>query len=462
MKRLLEVREFDIISGNSAFRDDPAVRYCEFFESLKKFALESASRNSGSDVLEFMKPGFRRDIGEFISVRNYVGVIRLGNGCQVQILPKIDCGSAEEPAGVSAKRVFLRMLKCLKDFPGKRLSEASLSADRLDLWEIFIRMFLDETAKLTRQGLKSAYIEQQENISVYRGKLLANHNIRHNAAHKERFFMAFDEYQLNRPENRLIKSALLRLLRLTASYDTAKEIRKLLTAFELVEPSRNFARDFSGVSLDRHTNAYEAPLKWARVFLQNRSFSPFSGSENAISLLFPMEKIFEAYVAANLKRIGAAYDFKISAQDRGCYLFDRLNGEDCRKFALRPDIVLTRTSGIGHRRLERIIIDTKWKRLTNDRSKNYGISQADMYQMFAYAQKYETPEIWLVYPLSREMRFFGEISFESVGAAGNTSCAVSVFPVDLTRITASLEELLARIEERLSRRRAFAHPDYSG
>ena len=71
-------------------------------------------------------------------------------------------------------------------------------------------------------------------------------------------------------------------------------------------------------------------------------------------------------------------------------------------------------------------------------------------------------EIWLVYPLSREMCFFGEISFESVGAAGNTSCAVSVFPVDLTRITASLEELLARIEEQLSRRRAFAHPDYSG
>ena len=124
--------------------------------------------------------------------------------------------------------------------------------------------------------------------------------------------------------------------------------------------------------------------------------------------------------------------------------------------------MLTSTSGTGHRRLERIIIDTKWKRLTNDRSKNYGISQADMYQMFAYAQKYETPEIWLVYPLSRDMRFFGEISFESVGAAGNTSCAVSVFPVDLTRITASLEELLARIEERLSRRRAFAHPDYSG
>jgi 5-methylcytosine-specific restriction enzyme subunit McrC len=170
-----------------------------------------------------------------------------------------------------------------------------------------------------------------------------------------------------------------------------------------------------------------------------------------------MEKVFESYVAKQLKKTLADLNWEISSQDKGYYLFD-----SPRQFALRPDIVITGTGSSDCNRPERIILDTKWKRLVNDRGRNYGISQADMYQMFAYAQKYETPEIWLVYPLSREMRFFGEISFESVGAAGNTSCAVSVFPVDLTRFTASLEELLARIEERLSRRRAFAHPDYSG
>ncbi len=448
MNRLLEVREFDIISGNSSLRGDPNIRYCEFFASLKQFVLEASSRSAGSDALEFMNLSFRRGLGEVISIRNYVGVIRLGNGCQVQILPKIAFGSGEVSAG--EKRVFLKMLQCLKDFPGKRFSEAMLSADRLNLWEIFIRMFLEETAKLVRQGLKSAYLEKQENLGVYRGKLLINDNIRHNAAHKERFFMAFDEYQLNRPENRLIKSALLRLLKLTVSYDTAKEIRQLLTAFELAEPSANIERDFAGSVIDRSTRAYESLLKWARVFLQNRSFTPFSGSGNAFSLLFPMEKVFEAYVAANLKKICAAADLKISVQDRGCYLFDRLNGEALNKFALRPDIVLTRIAGIRHDRPERIIIDTKWKKLTNDRSKNFGISQADMYQMFAYAQKYQTAEIWLIYPMSREMRRSGEIRFESAGADGNISCAVSVFPVDLAQIEASLQELIDKIRERLS------------
>ena len=34
-----------------------------------------------------------------------------------------------------------------------------------------------------------------------------------------------------------------------------------------------------------------------------------------------------------------------------------------------------------------IVMDTKWKRLTDDPYANYGIAQSDMYQMYAYAKK---------------------------------------------------------------------------
>lgn len=69
----------------------------------------------------------------------------------------------------------------------------------------------------------------------------------------------------------------------------------------------------------------------------------------------------------------------MTAQDRGYYLFEEDNR---RVFALRPDIVIVRPDG------HKIIMDTKWKRLISNRETNYGISQADMYQMFAYAKKY--------------------------------------------------------------------------
>lgn len=69
MNRLQEVREFELITGSEAYRDQnvPGIRYCEFFDSLKNFVLENSARNDDSDILEFMKPGFKRNIGEYIS-----------------------------------------------------------------------------------------------------------------------------------------------------------------------------------------------------------------------------------------------------------------------------------------------------------------------------------------------------------------------------------------------------------
>ena len=448
MNRLQEVKEFELITGSEAYRDQnvPGIRYCEFFDSLKNFVQEYSTRNDDSDILEFMKLGFKRNIGEYISIRNYVGVVQLRNGCQLQILPKIDFTAEDDQRSTGTKKIFLKMLRCLKDFPCKKFSNAELAVDRLNLYEIFIRMFVEETAGLVKHGLKSAYIEKQENLTVYKGKLLVNSHIKHNAAHKERFFVEFDEYMLNRPENRLIKSTLLTLLKQTSCGDTAKNIRRLLTAFELVEPSACYERDFSKVSIDRNTGEYEVLMKWAKVFLQHSSFTTFSGSGSAVSLLFPMEKVFESYVAAHLKKICAGKNMKISVQDRCCYLFDRLNGEPYRKFALRPDIVITGPGSSDCNRHERIILDTKWKRLVNDRGRNYGISQADMYQMFAYSQKYQTSEIWLLYPLNNEMRNYETIKFESTGSGGRINCTVSVFFVDLERIESCMQELIEQIE----------------
>jgi 5-methylcytosine-specific restriction enzyme subunit McrC len=132
----------------------------------------------------------------------------------------------------------------------------------------------------------------------------------------------------------------------------------------------------------------------------NQSFTIFSGDTNARALLFPMERVFEAYVAKNLKKILADEDCEISLQDKGYYLFD-----SPRQFPLRPDIVITRGNG------SRIILDTKWKMLVNDQRLNYGIAQEDMYQMYVYSKKYKTSDIWLLYPVNEELESVGNIKF---------------------------------------------------
>lgn len=154
-------------------------------------------------------------------------------------------------------------------------------------------MYLQEVRTLVKHGIKSAYVAKEDNLNFYKGKLKVKEQIERNAAHGERFFVRFDEYQVDRAENRLVKATLLKLQNVTGSTENQKEIRQLLSAFEMVEESTNYQKDFSRVVIDRNTKDYDLLMRWSRVFLLNKSFTTFSGVHNARALLFPMEKVFE-------------------------------------------------------------------------------------------------------------------------------------------------------------------------
>lgn len=415
--KLLEVREFDKISCNPDFKAEYAYLPEDTFHDLQEFIYSFSSDKEYSDALEFLKPGYRRNVGDIISVSNYVGLIQMRNGYQIQVLPKIDLGTDEDNGNQETKRIFLRMLRSIKDFPGKVFNEANLKMDKMTLYEIFINMYLQEVRNLVKRGIKSSYVLQEGNLKFFKGKLAVNENIKLNIAHKERFFVRYDDYLVDRPENRLIKSTLFKLYGITESAENKRDIRRLLTAFEMVNPSTNYQRDFSRVVIDRNTKDYDMLMRWSRVFLLNKSFSTFSGSQNARALLFPMERVFESYIAQQLKKALCDSGCEVTAQDKGHYLFD-----SPKRFALRPDIVITREDG------SKIVLDTKWKSLVNSPQNNYGISQADMYQMYVYSKKYETSEVWLIYPINNEMRGNNEISFKS-----NDGVSVRLFFVDLAR-----------------------------
>ena len=211
--------------------------------------------------------------------------------------------------------------------------------------------------------------------------------------------------------------------------ENSKKIRQLLVFFEMIDASMNYIADFSKVRINRSNKDYETIMQWSKVFLLNKSFTTFSGSNNSRALLFPMEKVYESYVAKYLKKILEKDGWDVSSQDRGYYLFI----EPRLQFALIPDIICKH----GKRT---IIMDTKWKKLINNERINYGISQSDMYQMYAYSKKYKTSEIWLLYPLNDEMKEHSEISFNS--GDGTT---VNIYFVDLENIQSSLEVLRDKI-----------------
>lgn len=443
MIKTLVVKEYDTIVTNESLSDKQGYVYLDerYFLELEQFIKEYVSETDEADILEFMRIGYRRGIGDTITFNSYVGIIELPSGFQIEVLPKISLGSDSNNS--NTKKIFLKMLNCLKDFEGKVFSSASLNADKMNLYEIFIRMYIQETWKLVKRGIKSDYIENEENLSVYKGKLEVNKHISRNAAHKERFYMAFDEYQVNRSENRIIKSTLMKLLRSTKNADNARELRQLLYSFELVDESKNYEKDFSQVSLSRGMSEYDLLIQWSRIFLINKSFTTFSGKNSGKALLFPMEQIFESFVAKHVKRIfeelscGAS---RITAQDQGYYLFD-----EPRKFKLRPDLVV-RNDSLSNRPL--VVMDTKWKRLNHNAASNYGISQADMYQMYAYSKKYNTSEIWLLYPINDGVRDLNSLSFEAIKAE-QTKVSVRIFFIDLANYEGSIRTLYNKIYNEL-------------
>ena len=424
MRKLFEVKEFDSIICNSDYKDNDSYKYLvkKQFENLEMFIHEFSGSEENADALDFMRIDYRRNVGDRITVKNYVGLIQMKDGFQVQILPKISFGEEEDSGNARTKRIFLRMLRSMKDFPSKIFNDASLKVEQMNLYEIFINMYLQEVRHLVKRGIKSAYVSQEDNLRYYKGKLLVGQHLRANLVHKERFYVGYEEFLSNSPENRLVKSTLEKLQKITSSAENSKEIRQLLTAFELVESSTNYQKDFSKVVIDRNTKDYEMLMQWSKVFLMNKSFTTFSGSTTSRALLFPMESVYESYVSQQMKKVFRPDGWDISTQDKGHYLF--MNPR--KKFALRPDIVLTKDD-------HTVIMDTKWKNLINNEKKNYGISQSDMYQMYAYSKKYKTSEIWLLYPINDEMRNSKPIKFDS--GDGTT---VNLFFVDVANIEDSL------------------------
>lgn len=390
------------------------------FDALETLLLKN--QQGDAQASDFLSLSIRR--GEkVISAKNYVGLIVLQDGTNIEILPKVAGATKEQ-----TRQIFRDMLSTMRDLPFKSFQKAHLQSDKLSLLEVFIAAFLSETGALIKRGLKHGYVEHAGNERFLKGRLDFDQQIRQNLVRKERFFIEYDEFEINRPENRLIKSALQFVLRKSRDANNLRDCRRYLQVLEEVEPSADPASDLTRCTGSRIMREYDIVLQWCRILLMNRSITMFKGTEVAIALLYPMEQLFESYVAAKLRRALKA-PYRITAQDTGYYLFDAPK----KQFALRPDIVI-------HRPDERcVVMDTKWKVLSPYQT-NYGISQSDMYQMYAYHKKYKPKEVVLIYPYDPSIGEADKV-LEFKAIEGDDVCVKAIF-FDLLNVDKSVEWIL--------------------
>ena len=385
-KKVITIVEywFIAIESNIQCPDWSAYVNKKTFNELKSFV----DNNEADWVFSYIK---KWPFWYVLVAQNFVWVIETKCWTLIEILPKIT-NTTNNSDIEKTRQIFLRMIKTLKDSPFKNLDEASLRNQKFPILEIFIELFLWELSALVKKWIKKNYITKVDNLKFVKWKLKIRENIVTNIVDKSKFVCEYDDFSENITENKLIKTCLLKLQKLSLSEKNKKLITLFLNVFSGIWISKNIKNDLKVIDhINRLNNYYLPTLKWVKLFLSDESVVNFSWQTTSLSLLFPMEKIFESYVANRLKKRMGTH--RIDTQDSSFFLLRDVNNK--WSFRLRPDIVIDKNNP------ENVIIaDTKRKKLdSNSRIKKYSwINEDDVYQMLAYKVTYKSKRLYLIYP----------------------------------------------------------------
>jgi len=345
------------------------------------------------------------------AVNNYVGVIQTNN-VTLEILPKIYDDEAKGEVKQKNRNILNKMLLKINRLPTEiKGSQANLDAMKdMNIFEVFISMFANSIEDLIQKGIKSDYITVEDNLNYLKGKIQFSNHIRYNLAHKEKFYVEFDEYIEDRVENRLLKTCINFLLDKSKNNENQSKLREQLFFFDKVSYSTNIEYDLSCVvDLQRGMEYYDLPLKFAKIFLKHESFTPTRGDNAGFSFLFPMDKIFESYVEELLK--DCQNENKISqltTNYKGTNKETLLTSEDYKYkniIGLEPDYTFYKGDNF-------IVSDAKWKLIEevekNNEIKNE-IKREDIYQIYSYMNYFGANTSYIFAPKTNESTEVGFI-----------------------------------------------------
>ena len=345
----------------------------------------------------------------------YCGVIQLDD-LTLEILPKI---YGKESDSGACRLALVKMLEKARLLQSHRIGQADIHVQRHTLLDVFILQFCDELQQQLVQGKIREYVSREENLPVVRGRLLVSQQFKYNLAHRERLYCRYDELSEDILLNRIIRYTLKLLLPMSKSGVARKAVTEQLMGFDAVEDEVISLDAFSRLIQNRHTTRYQNIVAQCRMFIQGLSPDVFHGKAQACSLLFDMNKLFESWVAAMLRKPAWEQGLKLREQGPRRYLAYR---EDLGRevFQMKPDIAL-----LDHANEVVFIADAKWKLLNPEEAK-LGISQADLYQMQAYSSRYGVKKLALYFPAQR-----GLTEIRRLRLKGVAECEVVIQPVDV-------------------------------
>lgn len=329
----------------------------------------------------------------WLRLDNYVGVLESPCGTRIEILPKHVRGETDI---VTARKVLAQMLRHGLRLPVRDTGPTALQTFDAPISEWIIEQFLRELDLLVRRGLRFDYNTVEDELRFLRGRVRVAQQIRQPVGRQHLFQIEHQVFDANRPENRLIASALDKAASITSLPNNWRRAHELAHQLLEVHRSSDVAGDFRCWSRDRLMSHYGIVRPWCELIIGGRNPLSALGQWTGRSLLFPMEKVFERFVEACLRRRlphGAILRTQAASHFLG------RQGER-RMFQLRPDYLIEHEGATW-------VVDAKWKLIDSaDVANNYGLSQGDFYQLFAYGKRYlpRGGQLVLVFPGSERFR----------------------------------------------------------
>jgi 5-methylcytosine-specific restriction enzyme subunit McrC len=329
-----------------------------------------------------------------IRANNFVGFIQNGEEV-IEIYPKVFrqhfSNPSENEKMLMLRHIFYWFSYCRKwNFP---FNQASLDTIEIDEFpELIINLIANQFLETISKQPLTMYQEVEEALITPRGSInfkryisgsLSNGNFQNIECDYEPFL--FDN-----KVNRVIKYCSRLLMKQTKFSENLRMLQDVVFILDEVEDLHCSLHDLDKISLNTFFEDYSVLLDSCKLILSQQLYSSNTYDLSQWCLLFPMEYIFEDFLAGFLEN-KFSLDWKVEYQKSDEYL-----SNNPKVFNMQHDIFLTSRHGSKRK----VIIDTKYK-IRQDNFKEdpkKGVAQADLYQMVSYAFKRGCTDIILVYP----------------------------------------------------------------
>ncbi|MBZ5857572.1 McrC family protein [Flavihumibacter profundi] len=329
-----------------------------------------------------------------IRANNFVGFIQNGDEI-IEIYPKVFREHFQNPSE-SEKMLMLRHIfywfsYCRKwNFP---FSQASLDTfDIEDFPELIINLIANQFLEIVSKQPLTMYQQQEEALVTPRGSINFKRYIAKSLSYGnyQAIECNYEQFLFDNTVNRVIKYCTRLLMKQTKFSENLRMLQEVVFILDEVEDLYCTNTDIDKISLNTFFDNYSKLLHSCKLILSQQLYSNNPYELSQWCLLFPMEYIFEDFLAGFLEN-KFSKDWNVEYQKSDEYL-----SNVPKVFNMQHDIFLT--SRHGEKR--KIIVDTKYKlRQANFKTDpKKGVSQTDLYQMVSYALKRGCTDILLVYP----------------------------------------------------------------